>query len=151
VASELLRRANELVKGKIHPTTVIAGFRLAMRESIKYIKENLTVSVDTLGREALLNTVTTTLQSKLIGSDAESFSNKIVSAVEAVKVTNNRGEARYPIKAINLLKIHGSSAHESEHVNGYVLPMGRSAQGMPTYVENAKIACLDFNLNKFKL
>merc|ERR1719148_357578 len=37
VASELLRRANELVKNNIHPTTIIAGYRLAMRESIKFI------------------------------------------------------------------------------------------------------------------
>jgi chaperonin GroEL (HSP60 family) len=27
LASELLRRANELVRNKIHPTTVIAGYR----------------------------------------------------------------------------------------------------------------------------
>merc|ERR1712022_35849 len=36
IAAELLKRANELVKNNIHPTTVIAGYRLAMRESIKY-------------------------------------------------------------------------------------------------------------------
>jgi T-complex protein 1 subunit alpha len=27
LASELLRRANELVRNKIHPTTVITGYR----------------------------------------------------------------------------------------------------------------------------
>ncbi len=32
VAAELLRRANELVRAKIHPTSIIAGYRLAMRE-----------------------------------------------------------------------------------------------------------------------
>jgi T-complex protein 1 subunit alpha len=29
--------------------------------------------------------------------------------------------------------------------------MSRSAQGMPTFIENAKIACVAFNLNKFRL
>ena len=37
LAAELLRRANELVKNKIHPTTIITGYRLACREALKYI------------------------------------------------------------------------------------------------------------------
>ena len=32
VAAELLRRANDLVRAKIHPTSIISGYRLAMRE-----------------------------------------------------------------------------------------------------------------------
>ena len=32
VAAELLKRANELVRNKIHPTSIISGYRLAMRE-----------------------------------------------------------------------------------------------------------------------
>lgn len=32
VAAELLKRANELVRQRIHPTSIISGYRLAMRE-----------------------------------------------------------------------------------------------------------------------
>ena len=32
VAAEILKRANDLVRNKIHPTSIISGFRLAMRE-----------------------------------------------------------------------------------------------------------------------
>lgn len=31
-AAELLKRANDLVRNKIHPTSIISGYRLAMRE-----------------------------------------------------------------------------------------------------------------------
>lgn len=31
VAAELLRRANELIKIKVHPTTIISGYKLACR------------------------------------------------------------------------------------------------------------------------
>lgn len=31
-ASELLKRGNDLVRSKIHPTSILSGFRLAMRE-----------------------------------------------------------------------------------------------------------------------
>lgn len=36
-------------------------------------------------------------------------------------------------------------------VDGYAIEAGRSAQGMPTNINDAKIACIDFNLNKFRL
>ena len=32
LAAELLKRANDLVRNKIHPTSIIGGYRLAMRE-----------------------------------------------------------------------------------------------------------------------
>ena len=55
VASELLKRANELVKNNIHPTVVMAGYRLACKEAVKYIKSHLLVSSDGLSRENLIN------------------------------------------------------------------------------------------------
>ncbi|GJV26499.1 retrovirus-related pol polyprotein from transposon TNT 1-94 [Tanacetum coccineum] len=45
IAAELLKRANDLVRNKIHPTSVISGYRLAMRESCKYIEDKLGVKV----------------------------------------------------------------------------------------------------------
>merc|ERR1719454_2724336 len=39
VAAELLKRANELVKNNIHPTSIMTGYRMAMKESTKYIRD----------------------------------------------------------------------------------------------------------------
>jgi T-complex protein 1 subunit alpha len=55
IAAELLKNADDLVKQKIHPTSIIAGYRLACKEACKYIQENLTYSVDSLGEECLIN------------------------------------------------------------------------------------------------
>lgn len=55
IAAELLKRANELVKQSIHPTVVMAGYRLAVKEAIKYIKANLLVTSDNVGKKNLLN------------------------------------------------------------------------------------------------
>ena len=35
LAAELLKRGNNLVTAKIHPTSIIAGYRLAMRDACK--------------------------------------------------------------------------------------------------------------------
>jgi T-complex protein 1 subunit alpha len=54
-------------------------------------------------------------------------------------------------QSINILKAHGKSSKESYLLNGYALNSGRAAQGMPTRVTPARIACLDFNLQKTKM
>ena len=54
-------------------------------------------------------------------------------------------------QGINILKAHGKSAKDSYLLNGYALNTGRAAQGMPTRVAPARIACLDFNLQKTKM
>merc|ERR1719297_708498 len=146
IAAELLKNADELVKQKIHPTSIIAGYRLASKEAVKYIKEHLTLKVDDLGEECLINCAKTCMSSKLIGADDEFFSKMVVDAAKAIKVGDN-----YPIKAINVLKAHGKSARESMLVDGYALNCTIAAQQMPRTVNKAKIACLDFSLQKVKM
>lgn len=151
IAAELLKRANDLVRNKIHPTSIISGYRLAMREACKYVDEKLAVKVEKLGKDSLINCAKTSMSSKLIGSDSDFFANLVVEAVQAVKMTNARGEVKYPIKGINILKAHGKSARDSYLLKGYALNTGRAAQGMPMRVAPARVACLDFNLQKTKM
>lgn len=151
VASELLRRANELVRHKIHPTSIITGYRMAMREACSYIEKSLTISTDTLPEDALINAARTAMSSKITGADGDFFSKLAVEAVTSVKTVNSQGKVKYPIKAINVLKAHGKSALESRLLDGYALNLGRAGQGMPKLVNHAKIACLDMNLQKARM
>ncbi|CAL9202810.1 unnamed protein product [Musa hybrid cultivar] len=151
LAAELLKRANDLVRNKIHPTSIISGYRLAMREACKYVEEKLATKVEKLGKDSLVNCAKTSMSSKLIATDSDFFANLVVDAVQAVKTTNARGEVKYPVKSINILKAHGKSAKDSYLLNGYALNTGRAAQGMPIRVAPARIACLDFNLQKTKM
>ena len=151
VASELLKRANELVRAKIHPTSIISGYRLAMREACKYIENTLAIPVESLGTDVLINAAKTAMSSKIVGADSDFFSKIAVDAVSAVKGVKDDGRVHYPVKAINVLKAHGKSARESRVLDGYALNLGRAAQGMPKQVGPARIACLDMNLQKARM
>lgn len=154
IAAELLKRGNKLVIDKIHPTSVMSGYRMAMKEAVRYIKENMTVKIDNLGKEHLLASAKTSMSSKILGPESTFFAELCVNAVLSVKTVKQNAmgvtKTRYPISAVNVLKCHGKSGMESELVNGFALNCTRASQGMPQCVKDAKIALLDMNLNRHR-
>jgi T-complex protein 1 subunit alpha len=151
LAAELLKRAQDLVMQGIHATNIIAGYKLALREAVKYLTDNLSCRVDALGKDVLLNVARTSMSSKILNSDAEVFAKIVVDAILSVKTVNDLGDVVYPRKAVGILLQHGKSAKESRLVQGFVLGQGRAAQGMPTSVVNPKIALVDFDLRAVKM
>eukprot|EP00657_Telonema_sp_P-1_P009036 TRINITY_DN3222_c0_g1_i2.p1 TRINITY_DN3222_c0_g1~~TRINITY_DN3222_c0_g1_i2.p1 ORF type:complete len:533 (-),score=215.27 TRINITY_DN3222_c0_g1_i2:107-1705(-) len=152
IASELLKRASDLVGQQIHPTSIISGYRLAMREACKYVEDHLAVDSVALGRECLMNTCRTTIASKLLSTDADFWSSMCVDAVLNMKVTNPfTDEVSYPVKSIGILKKQGKGSKESALLDGFGLNCVRASQAMPKKLENIKIALLDYNLKKYRL
>ena len=151
VAAELLRRANELVKGGIHPTSIIQGYRVAMKEAVKFVQSTVALKSATLTEDQLLSVARTSLNSKFIGSENDFFAKMIVQAIKAVRV-NIDGKDKYPVNQVNVVMNHGKSSLESTMIaDGYAIATGRSAQGMPQQISGAKIALLDFDLRKHKM
>lgn len=176
IAAELLKRGMELVsKQGLHPTTILAGYRLALKAAIAYIKQTLLVPVQSLTDDHLLQAARTSMSSKIIGKEGDFFAQLAVDATRSVATTNNNtstggtegGKAKYPLSAIHILKAHGQSSLESYLMKGgFCLNAQRASQGMPSAVGNCdndpdtitttdtpfiKIAMLDMNLQKHRM
>lgn len=178
IASELLRRGNDLVKNGIHPTTIISGYRSALKAAVSYIKKDMVVNVADLGDEHLVNAAKTAMSSKILGTESDFFAKLAVDAVKSVKMNATRADvagyeamgtnaaviaaakkqrSKYPLSAIHILKAHGKSSTESHLIDGgFAINATRAAQGMPTFVESTDgqpigIAMIDMNLQRHRM
>lgn len=149
LAAELLKKANDLVRLSVHPTLIMSGYRIALKESVNFIKKHL-ISINDISDEVLMSAAKTSLNSKILGAENDMFSRMAVNAVKSVKQVIN-GKEKYPVDSISILKTHGQSALSSKLVDGFALQTSRAAQGMPQMLENCTIAILDFGLQRHRL
>lgn len=124
LACELLREAEDLVSQKIHPQTIVSGYRMAtdvaraaLEKSTADNSKNLTEF-----RNDLLNIARTTLSSKILTQHKELFANLCVDCVLRLKGSAN-------LDAIQIIKKLGgnladSYLDEGNLLNGYYY-MGR--------------------------
>ncbi|CAH0559540.1 unnamed protein product [Brassicogethes aeneus] len=133
LASELLKEAEKLIEQKIHPQTIIAGWRKATDVARKAL---LTASADNSAdaekfREDLLNIARTTLSSKILSQHKEHFAALAVNAVERLKGTGD-------LQSIQLIKKSGGTLEDSFLEDGFLLDK-KPGIHQPKRVENAKI------------
>src|SRR4051812_28898311 len=89
LAAELLREAEKLIAQKIHPQTIVEGYRIASVAALKAL-ENSAVdhsSNPQKFRQDLFNIARTTLSSKVLSQDKDYFANLAVDAVLRLKVS----------------------------------------------------------------
>ena len=88
LAGELLREAERLTNKKMHPQTIIRGWRFAAQTALdallKAAKDNR--SNEKQFKLDLFNIAKTTLSSKIVLSDLDFFANLAVDAVLRLKV-----------------------------------------------------------------
>ncbi|XP_043267361.1 T-complex protein 1 subunit beta [Venturia canescens] len=133
LASELLREAEKLIDQKIHPQTIIAGWRKALtvaREALMAAARDHSADAERF-REDLLNITRTTLSSKILSQHKEHFSKLAVDAVLRLKGSGN-------LSAIQIIKKRGGTLADSFLDAGFLLDK-KPGVHQPQKISDAKI------------
>lgn len=140
LTGELLSKAQELMKQKIHPTTIIRSYKLSSEKALEILNEN-SVKIDLEDKKKLKEICETAMTGKV----AE-FSKDILSEIvfqTAQKVKDENGISK---KKIKMQKSIGGDTRESFIVNGIVLDKNPANPNMPTKIKEGKILLVDFPL-----
>ncbi len=141
LASELLKKAEELLEQNIHPTLLVSGYRKAAQKAIETINK-IAEPLDINDRKTLLKVALTSTSSKSVGSAREHLAEISIEAVK--QITEVRGDKTIAdIDNIQLIKKTGKSLLETELIKGIIVDKEVVNPGMPKMKENAKIALLD--------
>jgi len=107
-ASELLREAEKLVSQKVHPQTIIEGYRIASATALKALEESALNFKDdpALFKKELLSIAKTTLSSKVVSQNKDHFANLCVEAILRLKGNPN-------LDHIQLIKKPGGQLDQS--------------------------------------
>jgi thermosome len=141
LASELLKKAEELLDQNIHPTILVSGYRKAGQKAIEAINKSA-VPVNIEDRKTLLKVALTSMSSKAVGAAREHLAEIAIDAVK--QIAEQRGDKRLAdIDNIQLVKKTGKSLLETELIRGIIVDKEVVHPGMPKKKENPKIALLD--------
>eukprot|EP00216_Chloropicon_sp_CCMP2111_P000922 CAMPEP_0198243040 /NCGR_PEP_ID=MMETSP1446-20131203/23767_1 /TAXON_ID=1461542 ORGANISM="Unidentified sp, Strain CCMP2111" /NCGR_SAMPLE_ID=MMETSP1446 /ASSEMBLY_ACC=CAM_ASM_001112 /LENGTH=533 /DNA_ID=CAMNT_0043926745 /DNA_START=27 /DNA_END=1628 /DNA_ORIENTATION=- len=133
LAGELLKEAEKLTNMRIHPQTIIQGYREALNCALNALTEASVNNIEDpeAYRNDMLRVARTTLSSKILTNDKEHFSNLAVDAILRLKGSTN-------LDAIQMIKRRGGTLAESYLDEGFILDK-KIGVGQPKRIENAKI------------
>nr|CDJ89490.1 Chaperonin Cpn60 TCP-1 domain containing protein [Haemonchus contortus] len=130
LAAELLKEAEKLVNQRIHPQTIISGYRRALTIAQNALRSSCVESGENM-KDDLMKIACTTLGSKILNQHKEHFAKLAVDAVLRMKGSGN-------LEAIQIIKKLGGSMSDSYLDEGFLL---EKLPGMfqPRRMEKAKI------------
>ena len=140
-AGALLEKAEKLLEKDVHSTVIVDGYQAASEKSLELLA-GFAKSVKPDDQESLIKIAKTSMQSKLISEDSEPLSKLVVGAI--LKIAEKNGDA-YSVDLDNLKveKKSGASIQDTALIKGIVLDKEIVHSGMPTKIQNAKIALVN--------
>lgn len=128
-----MKEAEKLIELKIHPQTIISGWRKAVdvaRAELEKIAVDHSKDNEKF-RNDLMNIARTTLSSKILSQHKEAFAKLAVDAVLRLKGSGD-------LNAIQIMKKHGGTLDDSYLEQGFLLNK-RPGVNQPKRIENARI------------
>eukprot|EP00055_Hartaetosiga_balthica_P007422 m.25457 g.25457 ORF g.25457 m.25457 type:complete len:531 (-) comp5769_c0_seq1:2219-3811(-) len=144
-AAELLKQAEKLIAAKMHPQTIIAGWRKAVDVARKALEDSAVDNGENSEafKKDLFNIARTTLSSKILTQNKDYFSNLAVDAVLRIKSSGN-------LEAIQIIKKLGGQLSASYLDEGFLLDK-KIGINQPKRIENATILIANTQMDTDKI
>ncbi|KAI0220453.1 T-complex protein 1 subunit theta [Massospora cicadina] len=135
LASELLDKAEDLLKMGLHPSEISQGYELAAKKALEILAELTTSKVDDIRTSPLVaEAILTAIGSKQYGY--EDYLAKLTW--EACSLIMPENPSAFNVDSVRVVKVMGGNLYDSRVVKGMVF--GREAEGNVHKAEAAKIA-----------
>merc|ERR1711881_676636 len=146
LAGEVLQLAPQYIEEKIHPTTIIAGYRRALDDMLDILKNNISTPIDTHNDDEMLNVLKSCLGTKFLNAWSE-MSCKIALTAVRTCTTEQYGRREIDIKRYaKVEKVPGGDLSESRVLDGIMLNKDVVHPRMKRRIDNPRILLLDCNL-----
>jgi len=142
LAGELLKKAEDLIEQNIHPTVIASGYRQAAGKA-REVLERISTKVTIKDTNVLRDVAITAMQSKSASGQKEHLADIAVKAVTTVAEELASGRYFVDEDNIQIVKKQGGSIADTELVEGIIVDKERVHPGMPSQIDNARIALVD--------
>ncbi|MCY3976094.1 MAG: thermosome subunit beta [Thaumarchaeota archaeon] len=140
-AGALLDKAEKLLSKDVHSSVIVDAYQEAAEKTLSLLSE-IAKDVEPDAKEALLKIAKTSMESKLISEDSIELSKLVVDAI--LKIAEKK-DSTYSVDLDNIKveKKAGGSISDTLLVKGIVLDKEIVHSGMPSKIDNAKIALVN--------
>lgn len=146
LCAELLREAEKLIdQSKIHPQTIIEGFRIASHAALTGLEKAAIDNSEDISKfhDDLIHIGRTTLSSKILSQDKDHFAKLATDAILRLKGSTD-------LEHIQIIKIPGGKLSDSFLDEGFILAK-KFGNSQPRKIENAKILIANTSLDTDKV
>jgi chaperonin GroEL (HSP60 family) len=147
LTGELLKKADKLLKMKIHPRVIIDGYQRAGKKALEVLERNaIELSVEDETR--LLAVAKAVIGGKATDKSKEHLAKLVVSSIKAIAETS-KGKTKADPDNIVIRKKDGASINESRLVRGLIIYKDKPHASMPDRIEGAKLALIGSAIDPF--
>lgn len=141
IAGELLKRAQELTRKKVHPTLIAKGFKLASDKAIE-ILQNIAVDLKKLNKEEYREVLKNISKTAMTGKGSEENKDHL-SDLAVDSILKIRDKNKINLDNIKIEKKTGGTIKDSILIDGMVINKQKCHHNMVSCVNDAKIAIID--------
>ncbi|HLD98519.1 MAG TPA: thermosome subunit alpha [Candidatus Nanoarchaeia archaeon] len=138
LAGKLLENAEKLLDKKIHPTVITKGYQMAAEKSLEILNA-IAMRVTTEDDKTLRQVAITSMTGKSVEGVKEKFAEIVVNSVKQIE-----DMGKIDLNNIKIEKSKGESIKETELISGIVLDNEKVNIDMPSVIDHARIALIDF-------